>query len=223
MTLPDLFIESAYLGNWTEPADIELLIPSICERYHRRYASEYYGDEQDLEQSASLAFWLYLKEKGNPDRVRELEAFSVVHRAIQTEIKDTQRSGPGMHSSQEIDWKLLAVPDHQLNDAQAELLGRVRTACYRTIGNKRWVCCYLLWGCDWEPEEITLYFRRRKNAHGQKECRVMPDKVLKLAESGRKKLLAKLKPVYLEELNQLSGIWWGTGRETYWTVGRVDG
>jgi hypothetical protein len=220
--IPDIDIESAHLGNWIDPDDVEALIPVLSERYYQKYKTEFFGDEQDLMQAASLALWQY---RNGRDRVRELEAFAVLHSAIQTEIQATQRSGVGMHSSQDpqIDWKLLTVPDHQLIDAQAEILGRFRTACYRTIGNKRWVCCYLLWGCGWEPEQVTWYFRRRKNAHGQKECRVLPEEVLKLAESGRRRLLKKLNPVLIEELNTLSLVWWGTGRETYWSVGRPEG
>lgn len=206
MRLPPLEEDTSHLGNWIEPADVEHLIPVLAHTYYQRYACWCYSDADDFEQEGRLALWLYLKEKGNPDRVRELEAIGRVTTAIRGAVESTKRSGVGMLSSQEdgINWRVLAAPDRQLTKAQAETLDSFRLICSQKAGTPYWTALWLVEAAGFTPEMVTAYFRSRERYRK----RVPPAMVLKWVAKAKANVRKYLDREWIDIVNQISLCEW---------------
>jgi hypothetical protein len=206
MNLPDLHIDTSHFGNWVAPEDISTLIPLLAARYYDRYKTEFYGDEEDLSQEAHLALWLLLKDREDQERVRELEALSVVTGAIQKEIHSTRRSGPGVLSSQDdsVPWKALACVDRNLSEHQQYALTCFRNRVAQIVKKPAWEFIWLVLGCGWEPEEVCLWFRRKPDDRQ----RFSPADVRKRVRKAAREVRFVLDREYETEINQISMKWW---------------
>jgi hypothetical protein len=201
--LPELEPESAHFGCWISPKDITDLIPVLSRRYYDRFASEFYGDFEDLEQVARLAFWMFLTEKGNPERVRELEALAVVSRAIRDEIEGTRRAPVGSVGSQEIDWRVLTVRTG-LTETQEQILESFRMEASKVAKKPCWEAAWLVLACEWEPVEVCKWWRRERDNRRF----VSPDRVMKLVAKAEKRIRDRLDPLFVDELNNIATVWW---------------
>jgi hypothetical protein len=206
MDLPPLSADSAHLGNWIAPDDVEALIPVLARQYYQRYRNDFVGDSDDLEQVARIALWQRWGIGGDnpPERVRELEALSVLTGAIRQEIEQTKRSGPLVLPSQEIDWEVLTTADRSLSEHQLYVLECFRIAVSQIVRSPNYEMMWLVLGCKWTPEEVTLYFRRKKDDRK----RFPPDEVRRRVEEGSRKVRLHLDRMYEWELNTLSCKWW---------------
>lgn len=204
MQLPELETASAWAGDWLAPDDLDALIEPVARRYAQRYARDFYGDWEDLAQEARLALWLLQKEKGFPDRIRELEGIGAITTAIRGEVERTKRAGPLMHASQEVDWRVLAVPDRQLTETQQEVLYRFQMVCSQAARSPYWTFVWLVEAAGWSPEMVTLYFRKKKDTRHY----YSPQTVLKGVEKAKRRIRERIPQDYIEEVNNLSTIWW---------------
>lgn len=204
MRLPDLEHESAFLGNWLAPEDLEPVICQQAARYYSRYAAQFVGDADDLEQVSRIAVWQLMQAKGEPEKVRELEAFGCIQTAIWQEIEQTKRTGPLMLSSQEVNWKAVACVDRNLSEHQVYVLDCFRNRVSQIVRKPCYEMMWLMLGCGWLPEEVTAWFRWKP----YDKHRYPPSDVLKRIARGRKQLRLYLDREYEQELNQISFPWW---------------
>lgn len=204
MKLPDLDTSSAHLGDWIDLADVEALIPSISLRYHLRYAQDYYGDQDDLEQVARIAMWQLMQGQGHQDRVRQLLAFSTIDGAIRDEVESTKRTGPHMLGSQEINWRVLTTVDRNLNEDQKWTLFLFRDRAAQIVGKPYWEWVWLILGLGWSVDDVRQYLRRKKDERQNWRPEVIRKTVLKAEGWVR----AALPRWHIEEVNHISLAWW---------------
>lgn len=201
MELPPLELDTSWAGAWNRPQNIEALIPGIAHRYFKRHQRFMYSDADDLEQEARLAFWLWLQEKGGAvERVRELEAFSVIHSAMWSEIEYTRRLRVEDAEQDAINWRLVVQPDRNLTPHQKRVLVRFRNAASVLARRPNWESLWLVKGLEWEPAAVTLYLRSKVD--DRHAC--PPDKVLKRVKKAEGRIRKGLPAGLLQEVLHLS-------------------
>lgn len=200
MTLPDLHLDSTCFGEWQTVSNIEALIPTIADRYGKRYARYFVGDRDDLEQEGRLALWLWLKDQEGVERVRELQALSVIHNAMQAEIANTRRLHIEDAEQDAINWKAICCPNRQLNDDQKYLLFRFQQQASQLARRPNWEYCWLVRGLEWTPLDVTIYQRRKRDDRRV----VRPEVVMKRVLKAEKRIRDGLPQSLITELNQIS-------------------
>lgn len=194
------------MGDWVCPADLEPVIIRQCADYARKYARECFADVDDLQQSVRLALFERWGIGGpdGPERVRELEAFQVIGAAIRDEIESTKRAGAFAIGSQETEWDGLGVVDRNLDPNQRYTLDCILMAVAKIVKKPNYELAYLVLACGWEPEEVTLYMRRKKDDRHF----FSPSEVKRRVAKAAREVRLYLDRDYLTELNYLSFRWW---------------
>lgn len=206
MNLPPLEPESSHLGDWLAPTDLEPVIERQCELYAKRYATQFIGDADDLKQSVRLALFEKWGVGGpdEPERVRELEAFQVIGTAIRDEIESTKRAGAFAIGSQDVEWDGLEVVDRNLDPNQRYTLDCILMAVAKIVKKPNYEMAYLMLACGWEPEEVTRYFRSKRDDRHY----YSPSEVRKRVAIAAREVRLYLNRDYLTELNTISFRWW---------------
>jgi hypothetical protein len=203
--LPPLETESVGLGAFVTPAEVLDTIGAQAGRFYLRLRRRYNGDAEDIAQAAYAAFIRWLADKGEPDRIRELEAFAVIHKAMVAEIRGNKRQdGCG-------DWTQ-AVGREQLTPKQVELLSYASNCMAKIARRPHWEILYLVKACGWTPEEVVRYFRtRKKTDKGNGKRRLTAEGVRKSVEASMKRIRKRLDPTVVDDVIRLSQIQWFEG------------
>jgi len=155
-----------HLGCWLPTKALWELIPAQATNWHRRLRGRHCGDEEDLAQAGRLAFWELLLKKGpEPDkveRVRELEALSVIDRAMWAQLKEL-RTGLWGRKKVEVKWSSVVGAESGPNEDQQYLSLRFLTAAAKAARRPNWEMLWLVKVQLWEPEWVCDYFRRKKD------------------------------------------------------------
>lgn len=191
--------EFAHLGHWIAPAALWPLIEPMALRWHQRLCGRYCGDAEDLMQSGRLALLEFLRAKGEPERVRELEALRVIDLAFFAEVR-LLRTGLWGRKRQEVDWLELPEVNSGPNEDQRYLLDRFLMNAAKAARKPNWEILWLVRVQQWEPQWVIDYFRSKKDDRKRFTLEQI-DKLIRLAEQRIKK---HLKADLLAEMRRYS-------------------
>lgn len=155
MNLPPLEVDSVGQGCWLSLKAVCDLIEPMATAYQRRLGRYHIGDETDIAQAAHLRLLEWEAANGRPERVREIPALTLLHRAMVEEVKSNRKQSVG---------GFIDVGERrQLTPKQIEQLQVFVNVAAKAARSPGWEMLWCAKVLEWSADDISVYRRRKKD------------------------------------------------------------